>query len=118
LRGGPFLEEFGWRGFALPRMQRQFGPLGASLLLGVLWAFWHSPFFLPGGFTPHGASLLFIGLFVLVALASTMLMTWVFNHTQGSLLLAFLAHDSIDAAADFLLPMLFLAPIGTTPYPP
>jgi hypothetical protein len=47
-----------------------------------------------------------------------MLMTWVFNHTQGSLLLAFLAHDSIDAAADFLLPMLFLAPIGTTPYPP
>jgi len=117
VRGGPFLEEFGWRGFALPRMQRQFGPLGASLLLGVLWAFWHSPFFLPGGFTPNGASLLSIGLFVLIGIASTTMMTWVFNHTRGSLLMAFLAHDSIDAAADFLLPTLFLAPIVTTVYP-
>lgn len=44
--GGPFPEEIGWRGFALPRMQSKFGPLNATLLLAILWAFWHLPHFL------------------------------------------------------------------------
>jgi uncharacterized protein len=41
--GGPLLEEGGWRGFALPSMERLHGPLLASLILGVLWALWHLP---------------------------------------------------------------------------
>ncbi|PGM72093.1 CPBP family intramembrane metalloprotease domain-containing protein, partial [Bacillus cereus] len=44
--GGPLPEEIGWRGFALPRLQSKFGPLKATLLLAVLWAFWHLPHFL------------------------------------------------------------------------
>lgn len=44
--GGPLPEEIGWRGFALPRLQSKFGPLKATLLLSVLWAFWHLPHFL------------------------------------------------------------------------
>lgn len=46
LIGGPLFEKPGWRGFALPRLQRRFGPMAASLMLGVLWAFWHAPIWL------------------------------------------------------------------------
>lgn len=40
-----FGEETGWRGFALPRLQQRFGPLGGTLLLALLWAGWHAPVF-------------------------------------------------------------------------
>jgi uncharacterized protein len=43
IAGGPLFEEVGWRGFALPRMQAQLGPLNGTLLLGGLWALWHLP---------------------------------------------------------------------------
>ena len=45
---GPLWEEPGWRGFALPRLQAQFGPLVGTLILGVLWALWHIPGYLGG----------------------------------------------------------------------
>jgi membrane protease YdiL (CAAX protease family) len=97
--GGPVFEEIGWRGFALPRLQRLYGPLVGSLILGTLWALWHSPLFLiPSWDTPHG-SLLDAALFVVWAVSITIIFTWVFNNTKGSVLLAILAHGSINSAA-------------------
>jgi membrane protease YdiL (CAAX protease family) len=44
--GGPLFEEIGWRGFALPRLEQQWGPLGGTVILGLLWAAWHYPQYL------------------------------------------------------------------------
>jgi len=97
--GGPVFEEIGWRGFALPRLQRLYGPLVGTLVLGARWGLWHLPLFLvPSWDTPHG-SLLDIALFVIVAVSIAIVITWVFNNTKDSVLLAILAHGSINSAA-------------------
>jgi uncharacterized protein len=93
---GPLGEEAGWRGFALPRLQARFGPLKASLILGLIWSVWHFPYWFllvqdvfPGA--PGRMALLFISLAVVVVPLS-IIMTWLFNHSGGSLLLATLFH--------------------------
>src|SRR5215218_6684702 len=97
--GGPVFEEIGWRGFALPRLQRLYGPLVGTLVLGALWGLWHLPLFLiPSWDTPHGSPL-DIALFVIWAVSIAILFTWVFNNTKGSVLLVILAHGSINSAA-------------------
>ena len=111
--GGPLAEEPGWRGFALPRMQLRFGPLGGALLLGVVWAFWHLPDFLTraqGGGPGTGWGTFFTNLpiFVLLVVALNIVITWVYNHTQGSLFIAILLHASVNTAG--ILPELFPNP--------
>ncbi len=79
-------EETGWRGFALPRLQRNRGALRATLSLWIFWAFWHAPAFflvydpkiLPG-FLP--------GL-----LAGAILFTWLYNSSSGSILIVAIWH--------------------------
>ena len=110
--GGPVFEEIGWRGFALPRLQRLHGPLVGSLVLGTLWGLWHLPLFLiPSWDTPHG-SLPEVALFVILAVSIAVVLTWVFNNTKGSVLLAILAHGSINSAAVSVY-ALFPAPAVT-----
>ncbi len=105
--GGPVFDEIGWRGFALPRLQRRHGPLVGSLVLGVLWALWHLPLFLiPAWDTPHDGPL-DVALFVVLAVGTAVVFTWVFNSTGGSVLLAILTHGSLNtgvAAAHDLFP--------------
>jgi uncharacterized protein len=96
--GGPFFEEIGWRGFALPRLQGLYGPLGGTLILGVLWALWHLPLFLiPAWDTPHGSPL-DVALFVVLPIGIAVVLTCVFNNTKGSVLMTILAHGSFNMA--------------------
>jgi membrane protease YdiL (CAAX protease family) len=101
-------EEPGWRGFALPRMQERMGPLAASVVLGVLWGLWHLPVyvFVPG-YNSAGSGVVSIAASVLVftafgAVGQSLLLTWLFNHTGGSVLFAVLAHASLNAGWGFV----------------
>jgi membrane protease YdiL (CAAX protease family) len=107
--GGPLGEEPGWRGFALPRLQPLHGPLVGSLILGVLWALWHLPLFWSGVWTPP--TIPNIVMFILMITALTIIMTWVFNNAQGSLLITMLMHATFNTFANAILSPLFPAPI-------
>lgn len=88
---GP-IEEFGWRGVALPLLQRKFAPFWAGLILGVIWALWHIPSFLIGG-TPQ-SSWDFVPFFGGI-IALSVLLTPLFNASKGSLLIAVLYHFQV-----------------------
>ncbi|MBX7223567.1 MAG: CPBP family intramembrane metalloprotease [Blastocatellia bacterium] len=91
--GGPLGEEIGWRGFALPRLLERFNGLVASLILSLFWVVWHLPLFWLEGAAQQGTSV--IG-FSLVVVAFSILYTWLYNQTGGSLLVAILYHASIN----------------------
>jgi membrane protease YdiL (CAAX protease family) len=81
-------EEIGWRGFALPRLQKRFNALMATLVVGVLWGLWHLPLFLWLG-QPMSESP--IALFISMV-ANAFILTWIYNSTQGSIALVALFH--------------------------
>ncbi len=85
---GP-VEEFGWRGLALPLFQRRLAPFWAALALGIVWGFWHLPAFLLSGTQQSAWSFapFFVG-----TVAISVLMTALFNASAGSILLAALFH--------------------------
>jgi membrane protease YdiL (CAAX protease family) len=93
-------EEVGWRGYALPRLQRHHSGLRAALVLGVIWACWHLPELLsdPDGQRPSIP-------FVLFVLAQSVILTWQYNATQGSLPIVILSHAAINTTAQCVLPL-------------
>ncbi len=98
--GGPLAEQMGWRGYAEPRLQARFGAWWESLIGGVLWALWHLPGFVWPSLLANVP--LPFSWFLLQVVAWSFLFTWLYIHTQGSLLLAFLFHWSIDAMTSML----------------
>lgn len=102
-------EETGWRGWMLPELQKRFSPLSSSILLGLVWGFWHLPLFLirlyPGG-AESIVEYLFIGPLIAI------LFTWLFNRT-GSLLLAIALHTAINNSSR-ILPATALFPVLMT----
>lgn len=108
--GGPLGEEPGWRGFALPRLQQRHGALKGTLILAVIWTCWHLPDFLTsaqggGPGTGVGAFLVNFPIFLLLVTALAIIFTWVYNHTGGSILLAILAHASVNTPQVALMPL-------------
>jgi membrane protease YdiL (CAAX protease family) len=97
---GGGLEEPGWRGFALPFLQKRYSPLRSSLILAVLWTIWHWPLFLFDGLPAGPLDMAFYLLLVVAPLA--VLFTAVFNRTGGSLPIAILLHVSINLSPIFL----------------
>lgn len=89
-------EEPGWRGFALPRLQEGYSALTASLIIGVVWAVWHFPLFLMDA--PRNLSGNFV-LFAVMVVGFSILLTWCYNSTGGSVLLAMLFHAAVNASA-------------------
>lgn len=91
-------EEYGWRGFALPRLQSRLGPLGAGLVLGVLWAGWHLPmFFIPG--SPQFTESFFtrFPLYVLIVTCWSIIMTMLYN--RAGVLACMIFHAALNIAA-------------------
>lgn len=89
-------EETGWRGFVLARLQATRSAMSASLFLGVLWAFWHLPaFFYRDTLLAMGVWLGF-PMLLFTLLVTSVIFTWLYNGTQGSLLIAALFHGLFD----------------------
>lgn len=87
-------EEIGWRGYALPKLLQNHSAVTASLILGVLWGGWHLPtFFIPGA--PQ-AGIPFLA-FLLFTTGASVLFTWLYLRTGGSLLIATVFHGAINS---------------------
>jgi membrane protease YdiL (CAAX protease family) len=91
--GSALGEEIGWRGYALPRLQSRMSALGASLIIGPIWALWHLPLWLTG--TPGRTPTLYAA-FVISTIALSVILTWVYNSTGGSLLMVVLLHATYN----------------------
>lgn len=90
-----FGEEIGWRGFALPRLQKRMSVSRATLLLGLMWAFWHLPAFFYHE-TYNQLSLVVIPGFIFGVLCAAVLFTWIYNGTGGSVLMVAVWHALFD----------------------
>jgi hypothetical protein len=90
--GGSLQEEFGWA-YAIDRMQRQWPLPGSSMGLGVIWGLWHLPlFFIPG----LSQTFLPLWTFLLMTVSLRVLMVWVYNAAQRSVLATLLFHTSLN----------------------
>ena len=113
----PMWEEIGWRGFAQPRIQRLYGPVVGSLILGALWGVWHLPFFF-GPLARTGPEATFVSASIALVEFSigltglSVVMAWVLNNCGGSTLMAILLHACFDSSG---LAMVALFP-STPPY--
>ena len=121
---GSFGEEPGWRGFALPKLQEGRSAWKATLIVALFWWLWHIPFFFTLSFAIETAQqfgfIIAFGLQFFIVLALSILCTWVYNGSGGSVLMPVLMHASWNfwllgfsgqQAAMFALPLFLLAAI-------
>ena len=88
---GAIGEETGWRGYALPQLQRRFSPLTSTLILALLWFGWHVPqFFLIAAYRDV-APVQYVG-FLLELTCGAVVLTWLYNRSGGSILLVAVWH--------------------------
>jgi len=98
-------EETGWRGFAMPRLLEKHSPFTATLILGVLLAFWHLPLVVFSE-EPFIATLPL----VLITFAAQFILTWLGNQVEGKVLIAMLAHAAQGGLAGEYFGPMFSGP--------
>jgi len=94
VRGG--LEEPGWRGMALPVLQRSVGAFWASIVIGTIWALWHVPLFLMPGSSQAGTS---FWLYAPVVVGISVIATWLYNAAGGRVLVPVVFHTLSNAVS-------------------
>lgn len=106
-----FGEELGWRGFALPRLQRNFSPVKASFILAIVHLFWHLPtYWLGQGI--HNVPFIFVLAFVF---PWTFIFNWLYNKSGGSLIFAVGFHAISNASLSIVSFMPWDSQISITP---
>lgn len=98
---GPLSEELGWRGYALDRLQTCWNALTSSLILGVIWSMWHLPLFYIIGTSQYLYDISFLG-FMLGTTTISVLYSWAYNNTGGSIWSAVFFHWIYTYALDTL----------------
>jgi membrane protease YdiL (CAAX protease family) len=103
-------EEPGWRGYALPRLEHQYGPLPGTIIVGLLHSAWHLPvFFITKGIMamgPFNPSSFFLTTLVMGTI-TTVIWAWVFNNAKGSIFMALVLHAANNV---FGVPLKVWAP--------
>ena len=92
-------EEYGWRGFLLPRLMNKFNLFYSSIILGLIWGFWHFPAYLIGTGVPLEMDFM---VFLLWVLLGTLFISWIYYYTK-SVLTSILAHIGANATFNYLL---------------
>ncbi|WP_240728577.1 CPBP family intramembrane glutamic endopeptidase [Halobellus limi] len=95
---GGGLEEPGWRGYLQPALQDAYSPLTSGLVVGVVWAGWHLPLVFIPGTIQHTLPL---GLYLLQLVELSILLTWLTNRVDGSVLPAILLHAGANALLNY-----------------
>ena len=102
-------EELGWRGFLLPRLQARHNALVSSIIVGMLWGLWHAPLFLIEGMPfyyeigqAYGVVPSVLGLAFFLTVPWSILLSWMYNNTRGSLLLVCVFHGA-EAWKEFFM---------------
>ena len=100
-------EEFGWRGFLLPRLQTRHNALVSGLIVGVAWATWHIPLFFIEGTSQYehrlaGGLLPAVLGYAAFVIAQSVQFTWLFNNTKGSVLMAAVFHGASNAWGGYI----------------
>ena len=99
--GSLFAEEPGWRGFAQPRLQVRYGALAASVLVGLLWSTWHLWYVILPGALSNVSGIDALATYIRL-ISTAVIYAWMYNSTNGSLLIAMIAHLGHNLATSLI----------------
>jgi len=105
---GPFAEEAGWRGYALPRLQAKYNSLIASLILGFFWILWHVPLAFVLGADQAAMGSFGWMIYSILFVSITIILTWLYNNTEGSLVVVILGHYFFNVGSNIVVNMFGL----------